>query len=450
MKTDARIDCWPRQNWFGKIRTSLLREKFIGAASGAMAIRIFGAGLGLLSQIMLARWMGINEFGIYAFAWTCILAAGIISQLGLGTSATRLVVQYGNDNRPDRLRSFVGFVATAVVVSGSFIAIVAIGTIAGTNGLVLDSSLAALYLAFAIVPLMALHEVARGVTRGLGHVNAAYAPGFLARPGLFLLALTGLYFTGYTITAPVAILTLAASLLVVTIDQWRKITRWLPPAVTRRRTPWHTQRWLAICLPVVLVDGQYMMLSYLDVLALNAWVGPDKIAQYFTAARLVGLLTFVHFAVSAASAHQIARINADGANHKLPTVMKKYIAWTFWPTVAGVAVLLPTGSWLLGLFGPEFSDGYEIMPVLVIGILAQAATGPVKYLLAMTGQQNLMAIILGITTALNLGLIFWLVPAMGLQGAAIATTVSLSFASLSLAAVVKHRLGFWPLIGCTR
>ncbi len=447
---DATLDTWQRHPWFAKALNRLRREKFISAASGALVIRILGAGLAFLSQILLARWMGINEFGIYAFAWTCILAAGIIGQLGLGISATRLVAQYGKNNRPARLRSFFGFVAAAVAISGGVIAIIAIGTLAGSNGLVLNSSLTTLYLAFAIVPLMALHEVARGVTRGLGHVNAAYAPGFLARPGLFLLALAGLYFAGLAITAPIAILALAASLLIVTLYQWRQIAKWMPDAPTSRSTPWHTRHWLAICLPAVLVDGQYLMLSYLDVLVLNAWVEPGEVAQYFAAARIVGLLTFVHFAVSAASAHRMAKLNASGKNRDLPAVMKKFITWTFWPTLVGIALLLPMGSWLLEFFGPGFSDGYYIMPVLVIGILFQAATGPVKYLLAMTGQQNLMAVILGITTAINLALNFWLIPEMGLQGAAIATTGSLSFASASLAVAVRYRLGFWPLIGCIR
>ncbi len=450
MMPDTALEGWRQQTWRDRVLNTLFREKFVSAASGALAIRIVGAGLAFLSQILLARWMGISEFGVYAFVWTCILAAGIISQLGLGISSTRLVAQYAKKNRPDRLRSFVGFVAAAVAISGSIIAIAAIGGIFGANGVMINSSLAALYLAFAFLPLMALHEVARGVTRGMGHVKSAYFPGFVARPGLFLLALAGLYFTGYSITAPVAMLALGASLLIVTIYQWHKIVGWLPAATGKVGASWHSKRWLALCLPVVLVDGQYLMLSYLDVLVLNVWVEPDKVAQYFAAARIVALLTFVHFAVSAASAHQMAQFNADGKNRELPAAMKKYIAWTFWPTVLGIGLLLPMGSWLLSFFGPGFADGYYIMPVLVIGILVQAATGPVKYLLAMTGQQNLMAVILGATTVINLGLNFWLIPSMGLQGAAIATSASLSFASLSLAAATRYRLGFWPLIGCVR
>jgi len=450
MMLDTALEDWRRQTWRDWIINTLFREKFVSAASGALIIRILGAGLAFFSQILLARWMGISEFGIYAFVWTCILAAGIISQLGLGISSTRLVAQYAGKNRPDRLRSFIGFVAAAVTISGSLIAIAVTSGLLSLNGFTINSSLAALYLAFALLPLMALHEVARGVTRGMGHVNSAYFPGFLARPGLFLLILAGLYFAGYAITAPVAIAAFGAVLLVVTAYQWHKIISRMPAAVNKHRTPWHTKRWLALCLPVILVDGQYLMLSYLDVLVLNAWVEPDKVAQYFAAARIVALLTFVHFAVSAASAHQIARFNADGKNRDLPAAMKKYIAWTFWPTALGIGLLLPTGSWLLSFFGPGFAEGYYIMPVLVIGILVQAATGPVKYLLAMTGQQNLMAVILGATTLMNLGLNFWLIPSMGLQGAAIATSVSLSFASLSLAAVTRYRLGFWPLIGCVR
>jgi O-antigen/teichoic acid export membrane protein len=35
-------------------------------------IRVFSAGLIYLSQILLARWMGSFEFGIYVYVWTLV------------------------------------------------------------------------------------------------------------------------------------------------------------------------------------------------------------------------------------------------------------------------------------------------------------------------------------------------------------------------------------------
>ena len=42
-------------------------------AGTAFAIRVTGAAVIFLSQILLARWMGSFEFGIYVYAWTLSL-----------------------------------------------------------------------------------------------------------------------------------------------------------------------------------------------------------------------------------------------------------------------------------------------------------------------------------------------------------------------------------------
>ena len=53
-------------------------------AVGVFAIRAGSAALLFLTQIVLARWMGAAEYGIFVAAWTCVLVLG-----GLCGSASR-------------------------------------------------------------------------------------------------------------------------------------------------------------------------------------------------------------------------------------------------------------------------------------------------------------------------------------------------------------------------
>ena len=67
-------------------------------AGGAFVIRVIGAVIIFLSQILLARWMGGVEFGIYVYAWTWLQMIGDIVHLGLPLTAQRTIPEYTQRN----------------------------------------------------------------------------------------------------------------------------------------------------------------------------------------------------------------------------------------------------------------------------------------------------------------------------------------------------------------
>jgi hypothetical protein len=58
-------------------------------AGGAFLIRVASAAIIYLSQVLLARWMGRFEFGIYVYAWAWVGFLGMLSPLGVAYSAQR-------------------------------------------------------------------------------------------------------------------------------------------------------------------------------------------------------------------------------------------------------------------------------------------------------------------------------------------------------------------------
>ena len=76
-------------------------------AGNAFIIRVTGAVIIFLSQILLARWMGGVEFGIYVYAWTWLQLVGDIIHLGLPLTAQRAIPEYTQRNDLDGLRGFL-------------------------------------------------------------------------------------------------------------------------------------------------------------------------------------------------------------------------------------------------------------------------------------------------------------------------------------------------------
>src|SRR3981081_330443 len=69
-------------------------------------IRVISAALAYLSQILLARWMGGSDYGVYVYVWTWVLLLGSMMDFGISVSAQKLIPEYRTNGGPDLLRRF--------------------------------------------------------------------------------------------------------------------------------------------------------------------------------------------------------------------------------------------------------------------------------------------------------------------------------------------------------
>ena len=71
-------------------------------------------------------------------------------------------------------------------------------------------------------------------------------------------------------------------------------------------------RWIRTASPIFAVWAFYMLLTYTDVLVLRHFRPPEEVAHYYAAAKILALVTFIHFSVSAAVAHRFAAHHVAG------------------------------------------------------------------------------------------------------------------------------------------
>src|SRR6202166_369930 len=70
-------------------------------------IRVLSAGLAYLSQILLARWMGGSDYGIYVYVWTWVLLLGSMMDFGISASAQKIIPKYRARGEQALLRGFL-------------------------------------------------------------------------------------------------------------------------------------------------------------------------------------------------------------------------------------------------------------------------------------------------------------------------------------------------------
>ena len=409
-------------------------------AVAAFSVRIASAGILYLTQVVLARWMGAFECGVYVFVWTWVLVLCGLSQLGLPTLAIRLVPEYRARAEHARLRGFLlGSRAVALLV----------GTAVACAGLVsiwllgegLDNPYALpVCLALACVPLCAVSDVQDGIGRGRGWIAVGLVPPYLLRPLLLLGCMAAAHVAGF----PTNAVTAAGSAVVATwtaaIVQMLLIARQFRgelPAGSRR---YDFKGWLGAALPLMAITGCELALQNADVLIVSVYMSPTEVGMYFAAAKTMSLVMFIHYAVGSAVANRFAALKARGDQDGLKALVRDAVSWTFWPTLAGTALILALGKPLLWLFNPEFTAAYPAMLVLALGFLARASMGPAEFVLNMLGEQGLCALVLAASAVLDVALSFALVPAFGMMGAAAATAIALTAAAFMNYIVARRRL----------
>jgi O-antigen/teichoic acid export membrane protein len=433
----------PVRNWLKDSGDRSLAQKIAG---GAFLIRVFSAGLIYLSQILLARWMGSFEFGIYVYAWTLVAVIGDLSDLGFATSAQRFVPEYAKRGALDLLRGFLSRSRWLAVTSASVITAIGITTVNILAPYLPSYLVLPLYIAGATLPFYALMQMQDGIARSYNWIHVALLPPYVVRHLIMLTIVSAAYLLNFPATAETAVTAVAAALMLTVIGQTFVLNRKLARAVPPGPKAYEVKTWLSVSLPILIVEGFYLLLTNVDIILLQHFRSPDDVAVYYAAAKTLALISFVHFAVSAAVGHRFSEYHVSKDHDRLKDILTDSIRWTFWASLAASIVILAMGRPLLSLFGLRFVDGFQVMLILVAGLMARASVGPIERLLNMLGEQRACAAVYGTAFVLNMVLCIVLIPRIGVAGAAVSTSTALIVESILLFAVTKRRLGFHVFI----
>ncbi|MEM7428849.1 MAG: oligosaccharide flippase family protein, partial [Pseudomonadota bacterium] len=354
----------------------------------AFAIRVGSAGLAFGSQILLARWMGVHEFGLFTFCVVLMSVLGVLASSGLPWSYVRFLYEYSARGDWDRFRGFLGSARTASVWTGVICLVGALGIIELAGQRISPELVLPLIIVLACLPVQTLNEFQEGVGKAHGWIGLSLAPAFIVRPVLLLLILGAAKLAGQEITAVTAGLALLATMCCVSLGQFVLQDRRLRTVVEPGPWAFEPSTWLSVSFALLLLEGFATLLLHSDILVLKAFVSADQISIYYAAVRTITLTGFVYFAIAAVFGARFSRMHALGDTAGLHDVYRQATQLTFWPSLVLALGVLALGKPLLWLFGPEFVEGYPLMFLIGAGLLARAAVGPMQILLSMCGWQK--------------------------------------------------------------
>lgn len=407
----------------------------------AFSIRIFSAVIAFISQVVLARFMGVYEYGIFVMVWIAMIILGNLSCLGFHTAIIRFLPQYREHNDLERLNGIL-------ISSRIFVLLSSTAAAAGTILIVylgasyFDSHYVLPFIvgAFAL-PMIALGDMLDGIARANSWPVRALAPTYLLRPLFILILMIAAWLAGYPVNGVTGLVCAVIASYFSSLIQYFVVTRDLGRVYERTRPRIELKNWILVALPIFLVESFFALLVHSDVFMVGIMMNPESVGIYYATAKTLALVHFVFFAVKAGIANMFAKRMADEDKSALKALARRSASWTFWPSLVMGLAVLAAGPLLLSMFGAAFREGYPLLFIMVAGVVLRASIGPAESLLNMSGNQNICAVLFGGVLASNIILNLILIPEFGIYGAAAATAIATVFETVALFFLVRARVG---------
>jgi len=406
----------------------VLRSRIVGDAAGSTLLRATTTLLAFLTTVLLARLLGAESFGVYAFAHALVTVIGVPAHVGIPSLVMRETARGMAQNRPDLVKGVWRWAVRFTAVLSAVVTLVLGPVFVWLRGGLGDVSGITMAWALAMVPFMALASVCGGAVRGLRYVVAGQFPELIVRPALFLVVIGAVaLLVPDILSAPFAMLVQAGAWLTALLLGAWMLARVAPRSVRGARAVAKTSTWLSSSFLFGLSAAFTIINKQVSTVVVGVFESPDQVGVFRVAVQVALLAAFGLHAVNQVVAPRFALAHAKGNLaylQRLATASARLVL-AFGVLIAGLVAVFGRSVFPV-VFGAEFSSAFLPLLIMLAGQLVNSAVGPVGFLLKMTGHESETVRAMVLAAILNFCLSMILVPAHGILGAAVAAATSMA------------------------
>src|SRR3954452_12980622 len=190
-------------------------------------IRPVSAALAYFSQILLARWMGGSDYGVYVYVWTWVLLLGSMMDFGISASAQKIIPEYRTRGEHALLRGFLTGSRWMTFAVSSVVSLLLAGLVKTLSPWIEANSIVPLYIVCMILPAFVVANTQDGIARSHDWMRLGLMPQFIVRQTLLIGFTAGAFALGFRLGAVVAMLASAAAVWLAMIGQMIVLNRLL-------------------------------------------------------------------------------------------------------------------------------------------------------------------------------------------------------------------------------
>jgi len=176
-----------------------------------------------------------------------------------------------------------------------------------------------------------------------------------------------------------------------------------------------------------------------DTLILKYFRGEKEVAFYNAAYKFILLFATIQILYNQALFPMLSKLS-DRSIHKTKIFFEKYFNLFFYITTPMFFIIMFFSKWaIFTLYGKQYTESIFIFNLLLFSMVFVFNESLSAPLMITSGRSKLHMVIVGVGASLNLILNFFLIPQMGMNGAALSTIIAETII-FSLFAYYTHRI----------
>lgn len=415
----------------------------LGSAGIQAANRLLALGMG----IVLARMLGPDGYGIYAYAFTIMSLLMVVAEAGVPTLLMREVAAAQGKAEWGLLRGALRRGGQFVALAGAIVSLLGLLVLWGYAESLRPEVLYTTALMLLLLPITALCKTVAHAMRGLHRVVIGQAVDMLIRPLLVLIILAAVFLAWPEQRQPhVAMAAQLLGALMVLLLGALVLRRFLPDESRAVAPEYRSRQWLKSALPFTLIGSAGIINNQADIIMLGWFMDSEDVGIYRVAVQGATLVAFGLQAANAVVAPQFSRLYAQGDMKRLQRLVTNSARAILAGSLPLAVLFMSAGGTIVGwVFGHEYTAAHVPLAILAVGQLTLGILGLTGPLVSMTGFEKDVSIVMWASSAGNIVLNLIFIPILGLVGAAVATAITVIFWHVYLFLLAKNELGIMVL-----
>lgn len=431
------------RNALERLRADKLFAEILSGSAVALVLRLAAAFSAFFMTVVISRQLGATEAGYFLLAYTLLNVAATICRVGMDPAQVRYIASAEAQDDHATVNGVYRMAVTRILMTGLPLTLVVYlfaDPIATSffNKPDFGASLAVASLCLIPFALTWQHSFA---FRGQKKVPPAVIFQSLAI-SLTILVLVGVSGVDLAVNAAWLMLFGISGAALVALYLW-----WRQPNHHWTQLP-REQR-----LDVRAVAGRMftirlmtLAVQWASVVMIGIWASADNVAYFSSAQRTTILISSLLAAVNTISAPNFASLYANNDLANLEKTAKHSCQLLMSLGLPIALFLLIFADWIMGWFGEGFEQAAVCLRILTVGQFINLATGPVAYLLNMTGNEAKLRFNVMISSAIAVVGGLLIIPFFGIIGGAYVTATAIATQNLLGVWQVKKLFGFNTLL----